>query len=47
MLINGPKDRTQELDNEEIQILEAYQEAEQYLETGFDDFDFSIFDVEE
>ena len=47
MLINGPKDRTQELDNEEIQILEAYQEAEQYLETGFDDFDLSIFDVEE
>ncbi len=47
MLINGPKDRNQELENEEIQILEAYQEAEQYLETGFDDFDLSIFDIDE
>ena len=47
MLINGPKDRNQELENEEIQILEAYQEVEQYLETGFDDFDLSIFDIDE
>lgn len=47
MLINGPKTKNEELENEELQILEAYQEAEQYLETGFDDFDLSIFDVEQ
>ena len=47
MMINGPKTKSEEFDLEEIQILEAYQEAEQSLETGFDDFDLSMFEVEE
>ena len=47
MLINGPKTKNNEIELEEIEILEAYQEAEQYLETGFDDFDLSMFEVEE
>ena len=46
-MMNGPKTKNEEFDLEEIQILEAYQEAEQYLETGFDDFDLSIFEVDD
>ena len=46
-MMYGPKTKNEEIDLEEIQILEAYQEAEQYLETGFDDFDLSIFEVGE
>ena len=46
-MMYGPRDKNEEFDLEEIQILEAYQEAEQYLETGFEDFDLSMFEIED
>ena len=41
MLLNGPKTKNEEMDLEEIQIVEAFEEAEEYLSTGFYDDDYS------
>lgn len=41
MLFNGPKTKIEELDLEEIQIIEAFEEAEEYLSTGMYDDDYS------
>lgn len=38
----GPKNKNESLENEELQIVEAFQEAEEYILNGFveDDFNF-------
>ncbi len=43
----GPRDRTTELtENEELEVLEAYQSAEEFLDMRVEDEDF-FFDTEE
>ena len=42
----GPRDRNTLTENEEIEVLEAYQSAEEYLDMRVDDDDF-FFDTEE
>ena len=42
----GPRDRNNLTENEEIEVLEAYQSAEEYLDMRVDDDDF-FFDTEE
>ena len=44
MIYFGPKTKEQQLEEEALAIVEAYQEAEEYLEHGFDDFDMSFLD---
>lgn len=36
----GPRSKSELTDSEELQIVEAYQEAEEYLETGFCEDDY-------
>lgn len=38
----GPRNKNESLENEELQIVEAFQEAEEYILNGFveDDFNF-------
>lgn len=45
MLNYGPKTKEEVLNEEAVAIMEAYQEAEEYLEHGFDDFDLSVFET--
>lgn len=42
----GPRDKTNLTENEELEVLEAYQSAEEYLDMRVDDEDF-FFDTEE
>ena len=47
MILVGPRDRTTELtENEEIEVMEAYQSAEEFLDMRVEDEDF-FFDTEE
>ena len=42
----GPRDKTNLTENEELEVLVAYQSAEEYLDMRVDDEDF-FFDTEE
>ena len=43
MLVYGPKTKNEETEElEQIAIVEAFEEAEEYLSTGFYDDDFSF-----
>ena len=45
-ILMGPRDKTNLTENEELEVLEAYQSAEEYLDMRVDDEDF-FFDTEE
>lgn len=46
-ILMGPRDRNTELtENEELEVLEAYQSAEEFLDMRVEDEDF-FFDTEE